>query len=132
MDETAASAPNLKELKIETQELGLNERNSLVVNLNLPAGYHLNTDAPNRFELTPEDGKSLIFSNAKSKFKSLPVTIDFQTKQTGATWLKAQFTFYYCREDNTGECRIKTLAWTIPVKISESGKNSISISAVVE
>jgi len=31
--------------------------------------------------------------------------------------LHASFTFVYCREDNTGTCRIKTLAWRVPVEV---------------
>ena len=29
-----------------------------------------------------------------------------------------RFTLYYCREDDTGVCRIKTLAWRVPVEVT--------------
>jgi hypothetical protein len=37
--------------------------------------------------------------------------------RTGAAELRASFTFVYCREDNTGTCRIKTLLWRAPVEV---------------
>ena len=27
-------------------------------------------------------------------------------------------TVYYCREDNTGTCRVKTLVWRAPVEVT--------------
>jgi hypothetical protein len=44
--------------------------------------------------------------------------------QTGATSIKAKFTVYYCREDKTGECLIKTLSWNVPIKFSDKAANS--------
>jgi hypothetical protein len=35
----------------------------------------------------------------------------------GAAELRASFTFVYCREDNTGACRIRTLVWRAPVEV---------------
>jgi hypothetical protein len=31
--------------------------------------------------------------------------------------VRAQVTLFYCREDNTGTCRIKTLVWRVPVEV---------------
>jgi hypothetical protein len=36
---------------------------------------------------------------------------------SGAKELRARFTFVYCREDNTGVCRIKTLQWQAPLEV---------------
>jgi len=37
--------------------------------------------------------------------------------ETGAAKLRAQATLVYCRDDNTGTCRIKTLVWNVPVEV---------------
>jgi hypothetical protein len=37
-------------------------------------------------------------------------------------------TVFYCREDNTGTCHIKTLAWQIP-KIAEKVANKVEVKA---
>jgi hypothetical protein len=29
---------------------------------------------------------------------------------------------FYCREDNTGTCRIKTLLWNMPVEVTSDAK----------
>ncbi|MEK7724570.1 MAG: hypothetical protein AAB336_09505, partial [Acidobacteriota bacterium] len=129
--QTTAVSPNLKELKISSQEVLVNSKASLKVNVKFPEGYHLNTDAPNRFEVKV-DGKTIKVENEKGKLTKLPQTINFQTLQTGETQLSAKFTIYYCRDDNTGECLIKTLAWNIPVKISSIGKGEIILNGEIE
>lgn len=128
--QTTAVSPNLKELKISSQEVLANSKASLNVNVKFPEGYHLNKDAPNRFEVKG-DGKTIKIENEKGKLTNLPQTINFQTLQTGETMLSAKFTVYYCRDDNTGECLIKTLSWNIPVKISSNGKEQINLSGEI-
>lgn len=126
-----AVSPNLKELKISTQEVLANTNASLNFKVKFPEGYHLNTDAPNRFEILA-DGKNIKVENPKGKLTKLPLSIPFQTLQNGETKLTAKFTVYYCRDDNTGECLIKTLMWDVPVKISSAGKSEILLNGEVE
>jgi thiol-disulfide isomerase/thioredoxin len=131
-DETASGSPNLKELKIEAQEVAANSTNSIVFNVTLPKDFQINTDAPNRFEITA-DGKNIRFETPKGKFDKLPLSIPFEALQTGATSIKAKFTVYYCREDKTGECLIKTLSWNVPIKFSDKAANSqIQLTAEIE
>jgi thiol-disulfide isomerase/thioredoxin len=127
--QTTSASPNLKELKISAQEIAAN--GSLNLNVKFPVGYHLNTDAPNRFEVTA-DGKTISIAQPKGKLTKLPLTVPLQTLPNGETKITAKLIVYYCRDDNTGECLIKTLAWNIPVKISPTGKNEISLSGEVE
>jgi hypothetical protein len=67
------------------------------------------------------------------KFKTLPVVVPFQATQKGTTNLKAKLTVYYCREDNTGVCLVKSLVWNVPVNIvaDKKASNKIEISASV-
>lgn len=128
-DESAGFLPNLKELKIETQEVAANSQVNLKFNLNLPKDFHLNADAPSRFEIISES-QNIKFEKAKGRFKEIPLKIPFQTLQ-GETKLTAKFTFYYCRDDNTGECLIKTLSWNIPLRFTANGKKEILLTANV-
>jgi DNA-binding beta-propeller fold protein YncE len=128
--ETTAVSPNLKELKIAAQEISANSNASINFNVKLPEGYHLNGDAPNRFEIST-DGKNIKLENAKGKLTKLPFLVPFQALQNGETKLSAKFTFYYCRDDNTGECLIKTLSWNVPVKILANGKSEILLNGEV-
>ena len=47
----------------------------------------------------------------------LPLRIPIRTLDVGVAELRASLTLYYCREDNTGTCRIKTLIWHAPIEV---------------
>jgi len=100
----------------------------LIVNVRLPEGYHLNALAPHRYTIAVTKGADLIaLPDGKpnlmrsSKDLQLPVQIPLKITTMGTAELRVTTTLYYCREDNTGACRIKTLAWRVPVEITEAG-----------
>ncbi len=131
-EETPAFSPNLQEKKLSAQTVAPNAASSLNFNIALPEGYHLNTNAPNRFEIAASN-KTVKIANAAQKFNKLPLVVPFQTAKSGDANLSAKLTVYYCREDNTGVCKIKTLAWQIPVKIGAGKTNGeIELSAKLE
>jgi thiol-disulfide isomerase/thioredoxin len=131
-DRTAGGSPNLREMKTAAQEIPPNDSVSLVFKLDFPPGYHLNKDAPNRFEILAE-GQNVRIERSKGKLDKLPFSIPFQSLQTGESRLTAKFTVYYCRDDNTGECLIRTLQWKIPLRTSARGAaNVINLTAVLE
>ncbi|MGI8786377.1 MAG: thioredoxin-like domain-containing protein [Pyrinomonadaceae bacterium] len=131
--ETESSAPNSEAIKLETKNVAANTQNSLIFNINLPEGFHLNQNAPQKYEISIEGGQAIKIANPTQKFKTLPVVVPFQTVQKGAVNLKAKLTIYYCREDNTGVCKIKTLVWNVPLNIVADKKavNKVEISASV-
>jgi hypothetical protein len=51
---------------------------------------------------------------------SLPLRLSLRTGEAGASELRVRFTLYYCREDDTGTCRIKTLVWRAPVEVTDA------------
>jgi hypothetical protein len=126
--ETENSSPNLQENKVAAQTVAANAQNSLVFQIDLPEGYHLNTAAPNRFEISTGDAKNIKIA-AKQKYNKLPLVIPFETLQTGDAMVKAKLTVFYCRKDNTGTCHIKTLAWKIPLKVT-AGKAANKVELV--
>lgn len=132
--ETENFAPNSKEIKLETKNVSANSANSLIFDLKLPEGFHLNPNAPQRYEISSADETSVKIAVPKQKFKTLPVVIPFQTANKGAANLKARLTIYYCREDNTGVCLIKTLVWNVPLNVvaDKNAGNKVEISASVE
>src|SRR6185295_12240265 len=87
----------------------------------LPAGYHLNPSAPQRFSVDVEQGGKSVASPLaappRNKNISLPIKLPILIPSTGAAAVTASFTFVYCREDNTGVCRIKTLQWRAPIEV---------------
>ncbi len=137
--ETNDAAPNdspnaAAEVKIAPQEVAANATNTLVFNVALPAGFHLNQNAPNRYEISVGKLKNVKFAAPSQKFLKIPLSVPFQTTKAGATDVQAKLTIYYCREDNTGTCNIKTLAFRVPLKITSNKKAAakIEISAKVE
>ena len=115
------AAPNAEEIKLPLQRLRAGEA-TISINIELPAGYHLNPTAPQHYKISTEDGaKSLQISEPdaarSTKGLQLPIRVPIKASPAGAAELRASFTFVYCREDNTGTCRIKTLAWRVPVEV---------------
>ncbi|HEX6648567.1 MAG TPA: thioredoxin-like domain-containing protein [Pyrinomonadaceae bacterium] len=110
-----AVGPNAEEVKAASQKLRAGASGVLQIDVELPAGYHLNPLAPQRYAVSV-DGKS-VASHAAKDLK-LPLRIPLTPPATGPTTVRAQVTLFYCREDNTGTCRIKTLVWQVPVDVT--------------
>jgi hypothetical protein len=129
------SAPNSEEIKIPAQRVSAASEGSLVVQVDLPAGYHLNPAAPQRYKVSVEAGlqQLTLQSDQKSgaarrdktvtnsaKDLRLPLRVPFRTLEPGNAELRVQLTLFYCREDNTGTCRIKTLVWRAPIEVTSA------------
>lgn len=126
------ATPNAEETKLPTQTLRTGSDSALVIQVELPAGYHLNPAAPQRYRVSVESGEKQLGLMSEShlgaighekviivssKSLTLPLRIPFRTHEPGAATLRVQLTLFYCREDNTGVCRIKTLVWSVPVEV---------------
>lgn len=116
-----AVGPNAEEIKIATQKLRVGPNGALQINVDLPAGYHLNPLAPQRYKVSV-DGKGVTVdeksASRASKDLKLPVRVPLNATANGTASLRVQVTLFYCREDNTGTCRIKTLVWHVPVEVT--------------
>jgi hypothetical protein len=62
------------------------------------------------------DGKT---ASRSAKELRLPVEIPLRAVAKGSAELRIQFTLFYCREDNTGTCRVKTLVFRAPVEVTD-------------
>src|SRR5205809_3003541 len=113
--------PNAEEIKLAPQRIHTGD-GALSINVELPAGYHLNPTAPQRYQVSVEQGGEALpidpqNASGSTKGLRLPIRVPFAIRSAGAAELRASFTFVYCREDNTGTCRIKTLVWRAPVEV---------------
>ena len=130
---TNDNGPNAEESTLASQRIRADHEGVLTVNVDLPAGYHLNPAAPQRYRVSIESGlkqlglksdsrSGVIWRDheAKSSAKNLklPLRVPFRSFESGAAELRVQLTLVYCREDNTGTCRIKTLVWSAPVEVT--------------
>jgi DNA-binding beta-propeller fold protein YncE len=116
-----AVGPNAEEIKVEAQKLRAGANGALQIDVELPSGYHLNPMAPQRYKITVE-GKSLTVDDKvaarATKDLKLPLRVPINAGGSGPATVRAQVTLFYCREDNTGTCRIRTLVWQIPVEVT--------------
>jgi NHL repeat-containing protein len=135
--ETAEAAPNQEEIKLRPQKL--REGNAtVVINLDLPAGYHLNPTAPQRYQASIQQGLEKlstpsINANQTGKGVTLPIRVAPLGAGAGSAIVRVTFTFVYCRKDNTGVCRIKTVKWEAPVEVTSdpNAPSEINLSAKV-
>jgi thiol-disulfide isomerase/thioredoxin len=137
------SAPNSEEIKLAPQRLRANGGGTLVLDVALPAGYHLNPSAPQHYRISVEDGPQHLMLGADPKTGlsawrdktlsgtwkdlSLPLRFSLAAFDAGKAELRAQLTLYYCREDNTGTCQIKTLVWRAPVEVTADASAPLEI-----
>jgi hypothetical protein len=129
-------APNAEEITLPIQKLRAADA-QLVISVELPPGYHLNPDAPQRYAISIKQGAEelktpSVNANKAGKGVSLPLRVPFGVV-AGAAVVRASFTLVYCRDDNTGTCRIKTLKWQAPVEVVNDAAvaNEIRFSAKV-
>lgn len=134
MADSAEAGPNSDEIKVSLQTLRSESDGVIVAAVELPAGYHLNPAAPQRYRVTVDSGNEHLglmsatelgaIGHDKSISRSqkdlhLPLRIPIKTYRPGKADVSVQLTLFYCREDNTGTCRIKTLVWRVPVAVSD-------------
>ena len=131
---TEATGPNLAEVTIAKQRLRVGADAALVINVELPAGYHLNPAAPQRYKVSLESGSALVLLDEQVAARTarglqLPVRVPLKVVGPGAADLRVKMTLYYCREDNTGTCRIKTLVLRTPVEVTTAQDAASEIKA---
>ncbi|MCA1816513.1 MAG: redoxin domain-containing protein [Acidobacteria bacterium] len=126
----AGGAALAREIEVAAQRVAQGARVVLTINVALPAGYHLNEAAPQRLQvsvvrgaqsLAPEGGGGVTRAGREVR---LPLSVALVARAPGAAELRARLTAYYCREDNTGVCRIKTLVWRVPVEVTASASGA--------
>nr|MDQ3805774.1 hypothetical protein [Acidobacteriota bacterium] len=126
------AGPNAEEIKPAPQQLAAGAGGDLVVAVRLPEGHHLNPSAPQRYKVSVEAGREHLRlarteppgapfeAGRTSKELTLPLRVPLDALSPGAAALRVHLTLFYCREDNTGTCRIKTLAWHAPVEVTNA------------
>jgi thiol-disulfide isomerase/thioredoxin len=129
---TVETTPNAEEIKLPLQRIHAGEA-TLLINVDLPAGYHLNPAAPQRYRVSIEKNAQTISIRSEDaagsvKGSRLPIRIPAKASMAGTAEIRASFTFVYCREDNTGTCRIRTLVWQAPVEITNDATAPTAIN----
>ena len=127
-----ADGPNAEgDSKSAAQEIRAGTDGFLQIDVQLPQGYHLNPQAPQRYKVSVDGGGvGIRRKNASrtSKDLKLPLRIPLTSAPTpGTANVRAQVTLFYCREDNTGTCRIKTLIWQVPINVVANAASKVEV-----
>ncbi len=129
-------APNAERMELPAQKLRVGD-STVVIDVELPPGYHLNPNAPQRYAVSIQQGAEepktpSVNANQTGQGVALPIRVPVGVG-AGPAVIRASFSLVYCREDNTGVCRIKTLQWQAPVEAvnDASAPNEIKLSAKV-
>lgn len=124
-DGKEVEGPNREEINVARQRLRTGENGSLLIEVDLPAGYHLNPTAPQRYDVGFEDGSETLHFNPatlRGSIKELrfPLRIPLRDAIKGTAQLRITVTVIFCRDDNTGMCRIKSLVFRAPIEVTEA------------
>lgn len=114
--------PNLSVIKHPEEFISSQSEAYIIFDPEFPEGYHLNKNAPNRFEIKVDKPEIINISVEKNRFDEVPLSIAVTAIKEGSATINAKFNVYYCREDNTGVCLIKTLRWEIPIRVVNEKK----------
>lgn len=109
-------------ITVPVQQVKAGVAGRLLIDLQFPAGYHLNPRAPLQYsaQVTGE-GLSIASQDREQQIlaPSLPLAIPFQTAMSSHdVTVDIDITFYYCRADDTGVCVIQSVHWQALLHIS--------------
>jgi DNA-binding beta-propeller fold protein YncE len=114
--------PNLEELSQSAKQLAAGTDSTMWVDVKLPAGYHLNPDAPQKYNVSVESGAESISvqgSGTQQKLHELPLRIELHGMAPGKANVRLTLSLFYCRDDNTGTCQVKSLRWVVPIEVTK-------------
>ena len=133
-----STGPNQEEIRLAPQRLKANRAGRAIINVSLPEGNHLNPAAAQRYRMTLVSGTAIKLdpqaAARATKSLTLPLELSFATLDQGRAELRIQLTLFYCREDNTGTCNIKTLIFHAPVEVTDeqSAPSELRLQGKVE
>ncbi len=96
----------------------------------LPAGVHLNKEAPIGYVIQPASGKSIEGLATKGVLPARAI-IPASALNSGGT-LKAMLFFAYCTDKNSGLCVPVSIAWNIHLQEGQSAVGVTELSAKIE
>jgi hypothetical protein len=105
---------------------------ALAIALDLPAGHHVNSEAPFTVQVEVE-GDAVDVAEAErqrvAKAPPLPLRLPYRAGPAGRRGrLTVDVTFYYCREDGRGLCLIQPVRWTVPLKTDSGGATEVRLT----
>ncbi|MDO8142764.1 MAG: thioredoxin-like domain-containing protein [Candidatus Brocadiales bacterium] len=130
-----AIPPFARQIELPLKILKADSDIQLIVDINLPTGYHLNPTAPLIYRIDAGNGIRVDQPNRDVRLENpvLPIKVSFKTgSEIERTEIKVSVNFYFCREDNQGACFIDSVIWRQPIKIDkESSDTAVTMDYLV-
>ena len=131
----SAIPPFARSIELPLKTLKVDSDIQLIVNINIPTGYHLNPNAPLTYRIDAGNGIRVEQPNLDVRLENpvLPIKVSFKTgPEIERTEIKVSVNFYFCREDNQGACFIDAVVWHQPIKIDkESSDTAVTMDYLV-
>lgn len=140
-ERSTAYVPAVAPVTLPRKRVRKGETAVLVLDIALPSGYHLNPFAPQRASVKIEKGDGILELGAatreliwRGQEVALPLRVPLRPFRSGEAEITVQATLYYCREDNTGLCRVRSFAWHIPLEsvADESAPHEVRLQAQID
>jgi thiol-disulfide isomerase/thioredoxin len=118
-------------LILAPQTLAPNAKGELVFDVKLPGGFHLNKEAPQKWQARVEgSGLSLEKAGVRGREFKLPLRVKYSGKTPGAGAVVISNTIYYCTND-MGICKVLPLKLRAPFFIAAGGASTLAVSAQI-
>lgn len=124
--------PDADAVKVPLANLAPNTQGEVVLELKLPAGYHVSPDAQHRVRLSVEgEGVTLAKATVPPADVALPLRIPLTTGKAGSKGsVGVKVSLFYC-SDSAKVCRMKTLNFRAPFEVRDDGAKAITIKATL-
>jgi hypothetical protein len=103
----------------------------LLIALDLPAGHHINPEAPFTLQVEAEgDAAAGEEADLRRTIKApaLPLRVPFRAGSAGRSGrLTVDMTFYYCRADGRGLCLIQPVRWSVPMRTAPGAASEVRL-----
>lgn len=117
----------------KTRVLAPGTKGTLILNVQLPKGFHLNLEAPQKLNLNTEgEGLKLGKTLVKGKDFSIPLRVPFETGKGGSGVVNLGATISYCNDGKNAVCKVASVRLKAPFEIKAGGAKTLEFATEVE
>ncbi|HUQ70179.1 MAG TPA: thioredoxin-like domain-containing protein [Planctomycetaceae bacterium] len=128
---TTDDLPSMTAIDVEPQKVATGRNVEFAINLVLPEGYKLNPQAAVTYRVTAQGTQSLIAAdalNARDEATTEGTTAKIAlplAAKSGAAKLQVAVWYTYCRDGQSGLCKLGTTTWNVPVEVSSTATATV-------
>jgi methionine-R-sulfoxide reductase len=118
-------------LVLASQRLAPDSKGEIIFDVKLPAGYHLNKIAPQKWQARIEGARlALDKATVNGKAFALPLRVKYSSLASGNGVLVVSSSVYYCTDD-MGICKMQPVKIRAPFTIQKGGARIFKINAQI-